>query len=318
MHAQLLRSGLLDSAHLVLGVDSTALTQFILTNGLDRSPSTILATGYFGNGAAQIQALREIKRANLPFAVLLEDDVELGETLVCELSRALQSPDLPDSWDVIYLSFEKDNCWPVIETNSDLPALCVEAAALAKRGGLVRLDGPCAYGNTRSYLVSNKGAGILSSLFFPLRTNVDALLREAIIAGSVEAFYLAPLSSEDGGSFLARSAPEARQVDGASQILHRYLKFEGDKVVVTFDASVDRGVDCTLDWCSLELEQVADKKTEEQEEEGDEKEKEEGEEEEGEEEEEREEEEEEEEEEEGEDGESGRKRRGIRRRRSKV
>ena len=256
MQRQLARSGLLSNAYLALGADALSLTQYVLSIGLDKSSREVIPEGYVGSGLAHVQVMQEVMRSNLPFAIVLEDDVELSTDITCTISQALLSPDLPADWHVLYLEYSADLCWSVAEVESGLPQSCVAAVRGAPPNTLVRLEGPCAAGTSRAYVVSSAGSAALLNASFPLRENSDAMLREAIRGGRVNAFFWTSLSLGAARSLATTHQPS--KLPGASQtIAHdslvRYVKFddEGKTVVHTWNARNDRKHSCFLDPCVL-------------------------------------------------------------------
>lgn len=246
---QLTRSGLFPSSYLVSGIDSLSLTQYIYTTGLDRS--AIMLEGAIASGFAHIQALKEVMKSNVPFGLILEDDVELTDGLTCHLKDVLLSPDLPADWDVIYLEYVADNYWPDDEKQNGVPEMCIDAIYNATPASFIKLDGACACGNVRAFMVSNKGARALYHLFFPLREAVDVRLRSAIYIGLVDAYLYVP---PPGVPFLAK-AKEASKKPGISQHVSRTYKFNDDysEVVFTYNPAFDRDIDCHIDACALSV-----------------------------------------------------------------
>jgi GR25 family glycosyltransferase involved in LPS biosynthesis len=141
MQRQLARSGLLSNAYLALGADALSLTQYVLSIGLDKSSTLI--EGHLACGLAHVQVMQEVMRSNLPFAVVLEDDVELSTDITCAISQALLSPDLPPDWDVIFLEpqFSMNASSGCSEYGcSDYAKACVFAWLSASPGTLLKLD----------------------------------------------------------------------------------------------------------------------------------------------------------------------------------
>ena len=259
MQRQLARSGLLGNAYLALGPDALSLTQYVLKIGLDKNSSMV--EGHLACGFAHAQVMQEVMRSNLPFAVVLEDDVELSPDITCALSQALLSPDLPPDWDIIFL--EPQYSHPVSGHDNDTTSGCSEygcsdyskaclfAWRSAPTGTLLKLDRLCAGFTSIAYILSHKGATTIYEAVFPIREPVDVAMGKAIEQGIVQGFYMVPIR----GHFPARRH-EASTHANTSQINFgnpRTLAFDADgkTVVHTRDPRIEGERNCSDDLCIL-------------------------------------------------------------------
>lgn len=198
MLPQLQRTGL-KPVYLMPGVDSSMLKDLVLNivvpldqpKALDQLASSI----------AHIQMWREIVSNQLPFALILEDDVELlrPHTLRADLHMALR--ELPSDWDILILDYEVRNYWSERARLNKVPTKCVEALAEFSKDHpdqlLIRLDGLCAGGSVGSILISQIGATKLLQNSYPISWDgADVFVYKLIANGTLNAYaYVQPLVS---------------------------------------------------------------------------------------------------------------------------
>ena len=232
MQQQLRRAGL-SPAYLAAGVDASLVPSSVLQQAL--SPHAMIQS-HVASSLAHIQVLRDIAESELSFALVLEDDVEFSNIDVrCLLPRVL--PRLPPAWDLLYLDWSVEHFWSTNYTHN-IGSKCVRVAS---QSGLdvVRVDGLCASGSSRAFLVSHKGAVAIAAKALPLRHNFDVYLKTLIEGGTVAAYAL------------TRPVVSARlELLRPTQHNGRTLKLgEDGSPVFTFRPG--EGVECDRDVCKL-------------------------------------------------------------------
>ena len=198
MKKQLLRAKLRSHSFLMPGIDPTVLAKIVLNEVIKHNPSgtSVFLEGYVAASLAHIQTWNEIVNNNLPFGIILEDDVELHPSIKCSLQKVFQM--IPSNWSMIYLYYDDDlNFAPLKNTN--IP--CGQSVKESKQP-IIHLKGLCSAGNARSYILSYQGAVDLLKNAIPMTTiGIDDYMRDMIFHNQINAYAITPaLSSVQGNA----------------------------------------------------------------------------------------------------------------------
>ena len=124
----------------------------------------------FGCYMSHVFLWQNMLRENLPFAVVLEDDVAISANFSREVKSKLET--LPSDWDLFYLNGCFKKFGPTYDTG-----------IRHSRGGL------CTFG----YVISAKAAGVLlQDAVFHSSKPIDHVLDEEVLSGRLLAFHADP------------------------------------------------------------------------------------------------------------------------------
>lgn len=208
MKKQLLRAKLLSHSFLMPGLDPSVLAASVLNEVINRD--TVFLESYLAASLAHIQTWNEIVNNNLPFGIILEDDVELHPSIKCSLQKVFQI--IPSNWSIIY--YDDDlNFAPL--TNINIP--CAKSIKESKQQ------------NARSYILSYQGAVDLLKNAVPFtRIGIDNYMYDMIFDNQVNAYAITPALS----SVQVNAVPS----DSVFNAFGKWLKFdyESDSFIYTF------------------------------------------------------------------------------------